>query len=143
MKVKICTLVGACGGVLVAMLGGWDAGLQTLIKFMVADYILGIILAAVFHKSNKTPNGALESKAGFKGLCRKVGTLACVMVAYHIDVLMGLDYVRNAVIIGFAANEAISIVENVGLMGVPMPAPLKKAIEILTKKTEEKEDEKH
>lgn len=143
MKIKLCALVGACGGMVAAMLGGWDTGLQILVRFMIVDYIMGLILAGVFHRSNKTKNGALESRAGFKGLCRKVGALACVMVAYHLDTLIGTDYVRDAVIIGFIANEGISIAENAGLMGVPMPQRLKKAIEILIKKAEVTENEEH
>lgn len=59
-----------------------------------------------------------------------------VLVAYRIDLILGLDYIRNAVIIAFITNELISLVENAGLMGVPLPAVITKAIDILQKKSE-------
>ena len=69
-------------------------------------------------------------------MCRKCMTLIFVLVAYRIDLILGLDYIRNAVIIAFITNELISLVENAGLMGVPLPAVITKAIDILQKKSE-------
>lgn len=103
---------------------------------MALDYVTGLIVAGVFHNSTKTDTGTLESKAGWKGLCRKCMTLIFVLVAYRIDLILGLDYIRNAVIIAFITNELISLVENAGLMGVPLPAVITKAIDILQKKSE-------
>ena len=60
--------------------------------------------------------------------------LLCVLIAYRLDLATGVDYIREAVIIGFMSNELISIVENVGLMGVPMPAAITKAIDVLQSK---------
>ena len=137
MKQAICTMAGIVGSTIAALFGGWDEGLATLIIFMTVDYISGLIVAGVFHKSTKTKNGALESKAGFKGLCRKAVILLIVLMAYRFDMLIHVKYIRDAVIIGFISNEAISIVENAGLMGIPMPPQITKAIEILTKKSEE------
>ena len=85
---------------------------------MVTDYLTGLIVAGVFKKSPKTENGALESKAGWKGLCRKGMTLLYVLVAAQLEKMTGTDIIRNAVIIGFIANEALSILENGGLMGI-------------------------
>ena len=73
-------------------------------------------------------------------MCRKVFTLSFIVVARGIDVYLGVDYVKNAVIIGFFTNEVISIVENMGLMGVPMPAIVSKAVDLLTSKSSEKRD---
>ena len=101
---------------------------------MTIDYISGLIVAGVFHKSPKTDTGSLESGTGWKGLCRKVMTLLFVWVAYRIDLTIGTNYIRDAVIIAFIANELISIVENAGLMGVPMPDVIVKAIDVLQKK---------
>ena len=67
---------------------------------------------------------------------RKCFTLLFVLVAYRLDLAIGVNYIRDTVIIGFIANELISIVENAGLMGVPLPAVITKAIDILTKKQE-------
>lgn len=138
MKNTICTTIGAVGAAVVALFGGWDTGLVTLVIFMCIDYVSGLVVAGVFHNSKKTKTGALESKAGWKGLCRKGMTLLFVLIAYRLDLVTGLNYIRDAVIIGFTANEAISIVENAGLMGIPLPAVINKAIDMLTAKSEEK-----
>ena len=138
MKKAICTTAGAIGGVIASLFGGWDAGLATLVMFMAIDYVSGLVVAGVFHNSKKTTSGALESKAGWKGLCRKGMSLLFVLIAYRLDLAIGSNYIRDAVIIGFIVNETISIVENAGLMGVPLPKVINKAIDILTSKSEEK-----
>lgn len=125
---------GIAGSIIAQALGGWDMALQTLIIFMAADYITGLIVAGVFKKSPKTPNGAMESKAGFKGLCKKGMILLYVLIAAQVDKLTGTEVVRNTVVIGFIANEAISILENGGLMGVWYPKFLKNAIDLLKPK---------
>lgn len=135
MKDIICTVIGMIGGFFAYLFGGWDAALITLIIAMVIDFVSGLVVAGVFHKSKKTDSGALESKAGWKGLCRKVMTLLMVLIAYRLDLAIGVDYIKNTVIIGFIANEVISIVENAGLMGLQYPDVINKAIDILTKKT--------
>ena len=84
-------------------------------------------LPVVFQKSPKSQNGALESHAGWKGLCRKAMTLFYVLVGAQLDSLMGTEYVRDAVCIGFICNEALSIIENAGLMGMPLPEILLKS----------------
>ena len=138
MKNAICTTAGAIGGVIASLFGGWDAGLATLVMFMAIDYVSGLVVAGVFHNSKKTASGALESKAGWKGLCRKGMSLLFVLIAYRLDLAIGSNYIRDAVIIGFIVNQTISIVENAGLMGVPLPEVINKAIDILTSKSEEK-----
>lgn len=137
MKHEICVGLGLIGGLIASWFGGWDTGLQTLIVFMAVDYISGLIVAGVFKNSNKTESGALESRAGWKGLIRKCMTLLFVLVAYRLDLMIGQDYIRDAVIIGFCANELISIIENAGLMGIPLPTVLQKALDILIQKGDE------
>lgn len=139
-KETICTYVGVVGSGIAAAFGGWDEALVTLIIFMAIDYLSGLAVAGIFHKSNKSENGALESRAGWKGLCRKCVTLLFVLIAYRLDLAIGVDYIRNAVIIGFMANELISIVENAGLMGIPLPGVIQNAIEILTQKAQNNEE---
>lgn len=136
MKEWICTAVGVVGAGIASVFGGWDSALSTLIIFMAIDYVTGLVVAGVFHNSRKTDTGALESRAGFKGLCRKGMTLVFVMIGYRMDLMINTNYIRDAIIIGFTANEAISIVENAGLMGLPLPAIVTKAVDILTKKAE-------
>lgn len=133
MKQFICTMIGAVGSGIAALFGGWDTGLVSLLIFMGLDYVSGLVVAGVFHKSNKTDTGSLESKAGWKGLCRKCMTLVFVLVAYRLDLVIETNYIRDAVIIAFMANELISLVENAGLMGIPLPAVITKAIDILQK----------
>ncbi len=135
MKEIICTITGIVGSFVANLFGGWTAGMTALIIFMTVDYVSGLLVAGVFKNSNKTDTGALESRAGWKGLCRKGMTLVIVLVAYHLDKVIGTNYIRDAVVIAFCANEAISIVENAGLMGVPLPSVITKAIDLLTKKS--------
>lgn len=134
MKNGFCTMIGAIGALIASLFGGWDTALATLVIFMIIDYGMGITVAAVFHRSKKTENGALESRAGWKGLCRKCATLLFVLIAYRLDLAIGTHYIRDAVIIGFMANELISIVENAGLMGLPLPGVIEDAVEVLTEK---------
>lgn len=136
MKETICTVLGVIGSVIASFFGGWDSGLCTLMIFMGVDYLSGLVIAGVFKRSPKSSTGSLESKAGWEGLCRKCYTLIFVLVAYRLDLVIGTSYIRDAVIIAFIANETISLVENAGLMGVPLPAVITKAIDILQKRAE-------
>lgn len=140
MKEAICTGIGVVGSAIAALFGGWDAALITLMIFMAVDYVTGLLVAGVFHNSEKTPNGTLESRAGWKGLCRKGVTLLVVLVACRLDLVTGANFIRDAVVIGFIANETISIVENAGLMGIPIPAVIMQAIDILKNKAESEGD---
>ena len=143
MKNAICIGFGAIGAGIASVFGGWDAAMATLMIFILADYVTGLIVAGVFHNSPKTENGALESNAGIKGLLRKGGMLLVVLIAVRLDLLLGYHFIRDGVVIAFIANEAISIVENLGLMGVPIPAPINRAIEVLKKRADEKTNERN
>ena len=130
------SIVGSVGRLVASIFGGWTTALTTLLIFMAIDYVTGLITAGVFHKSQKTETGALESRAGFKGLCRKGMILLMVFVGHRLDMAVGGSYIRDAVCIAFIVNETISIIENAGLMGVPIPAVLTNAIDLLKKKGE-------
>lgn len=139
MKANIIySVVGAVGGFIAAMFGGWSDALITLIVFMAVDYVTGLAVAGIFKKSKKSESGALESRAGFKGLCRKGVALLIVLVAVRLDIVMHTTYIKDAVIIAFVANESISIIENAGLMGIPVPGVIAKAIDVLKKESDEK-----
>ena len=138
MKSLILGCFGAIGSAVAYALGGWDASVITLLIFMGIDFITGLIVGGIFHKSNKTKSGALESRAGWKGLTKKCITLLFVVIAVRLDLLIGSNYIRDAVCIAFILNELISIVENAGLMGIPIPAVITKAIDVL--KTKENEE---
>ena len=139
LKGIFCGAVGVAGGVIINLLGGWDNALAALFICIIIDYLTGLAVAGVFKKSPKTKNGALESRVGLKGLTRKIVMLFFVGVAHTLDILIGTDYIRYTVIIGFICNEVISLIENAGLMGVPIPKVLTKAIDVL--KNEEDKDE--
>lgn len=136
MKSFVCTAFGTVGTFVAAALGGWDTALVSLVTFMIIDYVTGLAVAGIFHKSKKTDSGGLQSRAGFKGLVRKCMVLLLVAVAYRLDQQIGGSYVRDAVCIGFMVNEVISILENASLMGLPIPAALTKALDILAEKQE-------
>lgn len=142
MKEMICTTIGAVGSMVAGLFGGWDTGLTTLLLFMALDYVTGLIVAGVFKNSPKTTTGALESSTGWKGLCRKGVMLVFVLVAYRLDLTIGTNYIKDCLVIAFIANETISLIENAGLMGVPLPAVITKAVDILQKKTEAEEIKK-
>ena len=137
MKQTICTVFGLLGAAVSWAFGGWDTALVALLICMGVDYVSGSVVALVFHKSTKTETGAYNSAYGIKGLCKKGLTLLFVLVAVQIDRMLGIDYVRDAVCIGFCTNEIISIIENLGLAGIPMPAIVTKALEQLQKKQDQ------
>ena len=133
MKQVFCTAAGILGATAAWAFGGWDTALAALLVCMGVDYISGSMVALVFHKSRKTESGSYNSTYGIQGLCKKGLTLLFVLVAVQIDRLLGTAYVRDAVCIGFCTNEIISIVENLGLAGIPMPTAVTKALEQLQK----------
>lgn len=142
MKTSLCSIVGILGATVAEAVGGWDAAITTLLIFMAIDYITGLIVAGVFKRSKKSETGALESRAGWKGLARKGVTLLIVLVASRLDLIIGSSFIRDAVVIAFITNETISIVENAGLMGVPIPKVIINAIDVLKTKAKENEEPK-
>lgn len=138
MKSIICGMAGAVGTFIAHALGGWDASIIALLSFMAIDYITGFIVASVFHKSKKTESGGLQSRAGWKGLCKKVTTILLVVAANLLDKQIGATFVRDGVCIAFMTNELLSIMENASLMGLPLPKALKKALDILSTEKGEK-----
>ena len=136
MKNAVCAGCGVVLSALAQLFGGWDAALGALLIFMAADYVTGMTAAAVFHRSKKTEDGTLESRAGWKGLVRKGVTLAVVLAAARLDAVIGSDFIRDAAVIGFTANEGLSIIENAGLMGVPIPRAVVSAIHVLKERAD-------
>ena len=136
IKTAVLAAIGTIGGGIAALFGGWTSAMTTLIIFMVIDYATGIIVAGVFHRSGKSKSGALESRAGFKGLCRKGMILLILLVACRLDLMLGTGYIKDCVCIAFVVNETLSIIENAGLMGVPIPQVLIKAIDVVKAKEE-------
>ena len=113
------------GGWITAVLGGWDTALQVLVLFVVMDYITGMI-AAWYEKR-------LNSRVGFRGIAKKILLFVPVALGYWLDVLLGQEILRSLAIFFYIANEGLSITENIGRAGVPIPVPLYNALEQLRK----------
>lgn len=133
MKDIISTSVGMAAGIISWLIGGFDTPVTALVVCMAVDYVTGLIVAGVFHTSPKTAGGGLDSQVGWKGLARKCVTLLLVVVANLADVLLGQCCIRDAVVIGFCANECLSILENAGRMGIRIPQALTDALEKLSR----------
>ena len=131
MKTTIITIAGAVGSFVSYIIGGWDSAMTTLAICMAIDYLTGFAVAAVFKKSPKSENGALESRAGFKGLCRKCTVLLMVLIAHRLDIALGVGFIKDGVVTAYVLNDCVSIIENVGLMGLPMPPVITRAIDML------------
>lgn len=131
VKNGVLAALAALGSWIANTLGGWDTAMILLVALMAADYITGMLVAAVWHNSNKSQSGALDSKACFKGLVKKGVILLLVWIGVLLDQALGSAYVRTAVILFFIGNEGLSLLENLGLMGVPYPAFLQRTLEAL------------
>lgn len=115
----IQTAFTVLGGLLGWFLGGFDGFLYALVALMVADYITGVMCAIVEKK--------LSSEIGFKGIFKKVLILILVGVGHLIDTnLIGDGSVlRTAIIFFYCSNEGVSMLENAGRLGLPIPEKLK------------------
>jgi toxin secretion/phage lysis holin len=132
IKDSVLVALSVAGSFLARTLGGWDTALQTLIILMAIDFVTGLLIAGVWQKSSKSQTGALESKAGFKGLIRKGLILLVVLIGVQLDAILGLQaFCRTAIILFFCGNEGLSIVENLGIMGLPLPDFIKSKFEQL------------
>ena len=129
-------LLSAAGAYL---FGGFDGLIQLLCIVMAVDFLTGILLATVFRKSPKSSGGALKSDVAAKGVARKVCQLLLVMIITRLGASLGdQSFCRNTAILFFVANECISILENMGLMGVKYPRWLAKSIEVLLDNSDNK-----
>lgn len=138
MQYRICAAAGVLGSVLSYLFGGWDAALQALVLCMAADYLSGLAVAGIFKHSQKTETGGLNSRVGFQGLVKKGMMLLIVLIAHQLDAVLATAYIRDGVCAAFLMNEVISMIENAGMMGIPVPKALKNAIDVLKQKEEEK-----
>jgi len=140
IKDTILASLSIAGSFIARSLGGWDSALKTLIIFMAIDYLTGLLVAGVWQRSNKSQTGALESRAGFKGLIRKGLILLVVLIGVQLDLILGIQgFCRTAIVLFFCGNEGLSIIENLGIMGVPLPDFVKEKFEQLKDKGNPKE----
>lgn len=126
----------AIGGWLGWFLGGYDGLLYALIAFVVIDYITGVMCAVSDH--------TLSSEVGFRGICRKVLIFLLVGIANILDVhVIGTGSVlRTAIIFFYISNEGVSLLENAGHLGLPIPQKLKDILAQLHDRADGTDDEK-
>ena len=122
------TMMGVLCGMLHLLLGEFDAVLIALIVLIVVDYASGVF-AAIYEKR-------LNSGVGFRGILKKVAILLVVMVAQVIGQVVGVEWLRSAVIGFYIANESISVLENVGKLDIGIPQKLLDVLEQLKKDKE-------
>ena len=116
--------VAGSGAAVTYLFGGWTALLQVLVVLIIIDYLTGLLAAGY--------QGKLSSKVGFRGIAKKIMILTLVAVAHAIDIVLGDNhFIRDAVIFFYLANELLSIIENAGKTGLPVPSVLSKAVDVL------------
>jgi len=125
------TIVAVGGAAASYLFGGWSSLLSILLTFVVLDYVSGVAAAA--------REGRLNSEVGMWGIAKKVGIFAIVAAAHLVDRALGDAHLfRDAAIFFFLANELLSVIENAGQLGVPIPPVLRQAVEVLRGKGEQK-----
>ena len=140
IKAGFYTIVCMVGGLIGNLFGGLDTQFYALLTCSIIDYLSGGAVAFIFKNSPKTETGGAQSNVGFKGLVKKIFIYLMIIVVVQIDSVVGANgFLRNATIIGFMVNEVLSIIENFGLMGIPMPEAVINAVDILKKKSEQQE----
>ena len=131
IQIIIDSIAGVVGAVLGFMYGEVTGLLWALIAFMALDYITGVVVAAI--------NKQLSSEVGFRGLAKKLMILVFVSLGHIADmyVLGGTPVAMSAVMLFYIANEGLSIIENAGNLGLPVPKKLKDIMVQLKKESEE------
>lgn len=127
MEVLAKWSAAGAGAIVGYLYGGWSIMLQVLLGLAVLDYVTGWLAAGI--------EGKLNSKVGYRGAAKKIMMLVIVAAAHFADRLIGdSSMIMNAAIFFYAGNEILSLVENVGRSGVPVPAVLIKAVDVLRSK---------
>ncbi len=136
---RMIECVAAIGGMVVGMYGGWTPGSRVLVILMAVDYFTGLGCALTGH-SAKTESGHFWSKVAFLGLLKKGVIMLVILVAAQLDQVMGggegVTLFRSAAEFFYIASEGLSVVENAGLLGVPVPKGIRQALEVLRDKND-------
>ena len=131
----IAKTIGAwCTGSVLYLIGGFDLFLEALLVCMVIDYLMGLTVAGIYKRSEKTDTGGLNSFVGWMGISKKITSLLFIIIAVELQKVSGLVGIREGVIIVLITNEVISIIENAGIMGIPVPEQLTQVIDVLKQK---------
>lgn len=133
MKLKyiIELIISSLGTLIINIIGKPTDELMILLLLMVIDLITGTLVSAVWNKSSKTKSGKLSSRVMFKGIVKKILTLVIVVIAYQLDILLGINVIRYIVIITLIIEEILSIIETITLTGLKVPAIITKALDVL------------
>lgn len=145
MKLKyiIELIISSLGTLIINIIGKPTDELMILLLLMVIDLITGILVSAVWHKSSKTKSGKLSSRVMFKGIVKKILTLVIVVIAYQLDILLGINVVRYIVIITLIIEEILSIIETITLTGLKVPVIITKALDILERSVKDDFPDNH
>ncbi len=131
LEFPLSILLAIFGSVTTYILGGWGNLLSILTLLIIIDYVTGFIAAGV--------EGKISSRVGFKGIAQKILIFALVAVAQMLDLLLGTEHmIRDATIFFYIINESVSIIENAGRTGLPIPLFLLKVIEVFRGKIKKK-----
>ena len=135
---KVVKALATVGGAIAGIFGEWSILMTILAAAMVLDYISGVLVAA-FGKSLKSEGGHLDSKVGFVGLAKKALIIMIVLLATLLDKALGAEAMvfQTATVCYYIANEGISVVENAGLIGLPVPEVVKRALEQMKEKKDD------
>lgn len=115
------------GAVTSYLFGGWSALLGALVFFVAVDYGTGMLAA--------WKERQLSSQVGFWGIAKKIGIFVVVALAHRLDLSLGTgDIMRDTAIWFYMANEALSILENLGRLGVPIPPMIQQGVKVLREK---------
>lgn len=137
---RVIEYIAALGGLVVGMFGGWTPGSRVLVILMAVDYFTGLGCALTGH-SAKTESGHFWSKVAFLGLLKKGVIMLVILVAAQLDQVMGggegVTLFRSAAEFFYIASEGLSVVENAGLLGVPVPKGIRQALEVLRDKNDD------
>ena len=121
-------IVALGGGAASYLFGGWSSLLGILLAFVVIDYITGFVAAGI--------EGKLSSEVGLRGIAKKIFIFVMIAVAHLADQAAGTSIIRDAAIFFYLANELLSIIENSGRIGLPVPPIITQAVELLKGKSE-------
>lgn len=133
LKNIISITTGTIGSLLINLIGKPTDDLNILIVLMIIDLVVGFLISAIWKKSSKTDSGKLSSTVMFKGIIKKFFTLVIVVIAFQLDKLLVMNVIRHIVIIAFIVEEILSIIENISITGIKIPAIITKALDVLEK----------
>lgn len=134
MNIDTLLITGALStifGFIISLMGGWSIFLETLFILILLDIITGI-LTCMYKSSHHTRNGKFSSSEFYRGLLKKGMIIIVIIVANRFDLIFNFEYLTNIVIMFFIINEMMSIIENAGLIGLPLPKKLMDVLEVFS-----------